>query len=217
MAGDNLNPPGEKKTSPWVKVFECPSCGAGVTIRAVGMTITAVCGSCASIIDTSNDNYKVLEKASKAGLRLQVINLGHRGKLHGTLWEVIGYMERQDGSGVYTWSEYLLFNPLKGFRWLTEFDGHWNYIITTKSKPKKSSSHLSGGSYGREYARHLDQFYYLFHRGTAKVSYVIGEFYWQVSNGERVSVEDYVAPPEVLSCEKSDSEEIWSLGEYINA
>ncbi len=26
----------------------------------------------------------------------------------------------------YSWHEYVLFNPYKGFRYLTEYDGHWN-------------------------------------------------------------------------------------------
>ncbi len=207
MAGDVLKTKVEQKPAS-VKVFNCPSCGAGVVLRAAGQSVTAVCGSCAAIIDSSNENYKVIEQASKKGRREQVIPLGQRGKLHGTLWEVIGYVERTDGTAVYAWSEYLLFNPLKGFRWLTEFDGHWNYVITTKSQPKKENI-------GRKAANYLNKDYYLFHRGIAKVVYVIGEFYWQVKQGETVQVEDYVSPPEILSSEKSDTEVIWSLGQYI--
>lgn len=209
MAGDDLKLKSEQKPAS-VKVFNCPSCGAGVVLRAAGQSVTAVCGSCAAIIDSTNENYKVIEKASKKGKRDQVINLGQRGKLHGVLWEVIGYVERTDGSGVYSWSEYLLFNPMKGFRWLTEFDGHWNYIITTKTQPSKEYI-------GRRKARYLNKDYFLFHTGTAKVTFVVGEFYWQVKQGESVEVEDYVSPPEILSCEKSDKEVVWSLGQYIDA
>lgn len=209
MAGDNLTIKTEQKPAS-VKVFNCPSCGAGVVLRAAGQSVTAVCGSCAAIIDSSNENYKVIEKASKKGKRDQVIPLGQRGKLHGAMWEVIGYVERTDGSTVYSWSEYLLFNPMRGFRWLTEFDGHWNYVITTKTQPSKENV-------GRRKASYLNKDYFLFHTGTAKVSFVIGEFYWQVKQGETVEVEDYVSPPEVLSCEKSTKEVVWSLGQYVDA
>lgn len=206
MAGDELKSTTELKPAS-VKVFNCPSCGAGVVLHAAGQSVTAVCRSCAAVIDSSNENYKVLEKASKNGKREQVIPLGQRGKFRGVVWEVIGYVERSDDSSVYTWSEYLLFNPIKGFRWLTEFDGHWNYVITTKTKPTKLDS---------KKVTHLNKSYHLFHKGSAKVIFVVGEFYWQVKQGETVHVEDYVSPPEILSSEKSENEIVWSLGEYVS-
>ncbi len=213
MAGDEIKTLTDPKPAA-VKVFNCPSCGGGIVLRAVGQSITAVCGSCGAIIDSSNENYQVIGKASKSGKRDQVIPLGQRGKLHGVLWEVIGYMERSDGTSVYTWSEYLLFNPLKGFRWLTEFDGHWNYVLITKTPPEVDSL-SSMGNYGRKAARYLNKNYFLFNKGSAKVTYVIGEFYWQVKQGETVQVEDYISPPEILSSEKNNNEVVWSLGEYI--
>jgi hypothetical protein len=59
--------------------------------------------------------------------------------------------------------------------------------------------------------------YTLFHKGKAKVRFVLGEFYWRVKAGEVVEVEDYIAPPEILSSEKSPDEIVWSIGEYIQS
>lgn len=207
MDGKSSPPPPLGKPA---KVFDCPSCGGSVSIRALGQTVSVACRSCGSVIDATNENYQVISTASK-NLKVEpLIPIGQRGKLHGVLWEVIGFMQRCDGTRTYTWSEYLLYNPGRGFRWLTEFDGHWNYVAVTKEKPKVDDSWSS-----RTFAHYMGKDYYLFHKGTAKVIYVMGEFYWKVSVGEKVSVEDYVAPPEILSCEKSKDEVTWAVGQYL--
>lgn len=199
-----------------VKVFNCPSCGGGVVLRAAGQSVTAVCGSCAAIIDTTNENYKMISRASKAMKQSPLIPLGQRGKIKGVLWEVVGYVERTDSASLYAWREYLLFNPMRGFRWLTEADGHWNYVIMTKEKPVLDSGE-GVTDYGRRIARYMGKKYYLFNRGTAIASYVIGEFYWQLTAGEKNHTEDYVCPPEILSSETNQNEIVWSIGEYIEA
>lgn len=212
MAGEKVSP----GKNPSVKVFNCPSCGGSVTLRAMGQSVSAVCGSCLAVIDASNENFRLIQKATDAKKRDPLIPLGQRGKLKGVLWETIGYMERIDDSGVYVWSEYLLFNPLKGFRWLMEFNGHWNYLLMTKEQPKLGTG-VRVEDYTRKVAKYLNNSYYLFHKGTAKVIYVEGEFYWRVERGETVQVLDYVRPPEILSCESSRGETIWSIGEYVSA
>lgn len=190
-----------------IKVFQCPDCGASITIRAAGQTVTAVCGSCGAVIDSENENLKVVQKVASRTKTTQLIPLGQRGKVRGVLWEVIGYIDRCDESQIYFWGEYLLFNPSHGFRWLTEFDGHWNYVIPLKTAPKLAITKRS--------AEHLGRHYDLFHRGHAVVYYVVGEFYWQIRVGDKVEVADYVAPPEMLSCEKDAKEITWSLADYL--
>jgi len=207
MAGEL---PSQTKNPHAAKVFSCPSCGAGVVIRAQGLTVSVVCGSCKAVIDATNENYRVISEAKEKIKVEPLIPLGTRGKLHGTLWEVIGFMRRSDGTGEYRWSEYLLFNPFKGFRWLTEFDGHWNYVIQTKEKLIFNEAEATAKT-----ATCMNKNYSLFHEGKAKVIFVVGEFYWRVKVGEEVRVRDFICPPEILSCEISKDEKIWSIGEYI--
>lgn len=201
MAGD----PQEPKKRPSPKVFNCTNCGASIPLRALGHTVTVACASCGSIIDVTNENLQVINTVEHRKRIKPLIPLGRRGKLFGDTWEVIGFMERSDGSGEYKWQEYLLFNPYKGFRWLTVADGHWNFVRTTKERPLRhgQSAWFRAGTYK------------LFHKGTGKVTYVIGEFYWRVKVDDAVAVEDYINPPYILSLERDAQEINWSAGEYL--
>lgn len=210
----------EEAKRPYVKSFSCPNCAGSVNIRAIGSSINVVCHYCSSIIDTNDENYKVVDTFTNKIKRRQVIGLGERGELFGTLWEVIGYMERVEQSGTYTWSEYLLFNPLKGFRWLTEYAGHWSFVTTVKDNPELHPpvGNLKGTTLiNPDYAWFKNRQYSLFSSGTAKVTFVIGEFYWQVRIGETVNMQEFIAPPETLTLEKNSEEINWSVGFYTNA
>jgi hypothetical protein len=54
-----------------------------------------------------------------------------------------------------------------------------------------------------------------FQTAKAKIVAVSGEFPWTPRVDERAAVEDYVAPPQILSVERSAQETTWSTGEYI--
>ena len=45
---------------------------------------------------------------------------------------------------------------------------------------------------------------------------MLGEFPWQVRSGDVATVSDYVAPPLMLSAEKTPDETTWSIGEYTD-
>lgn len=196
-----------------LKTFNCPQCGSIVEIRAQGLSLSVVCSSCRSIIDSSNETYQILQKAQKVIAYKPLIPLGRRGKLFGTLWEVIGCMERADGTDTYYWTEYLLFNPTKGFAWLTEANGHWNFMHKARILPKETNSFNLRNMLNK--VNYLGKDYQLYHRGTARVKFVMGEFYWRVQIGDETNVEDYIRPPEILSLEESGTEKTWSIGQYV--
>lgn len=124
----------EKTPKPYIKNFQCKGCGASIQIRCVGHTINVVCQRCGAVIDTTDENYKTITSIKQKEIPL-LFELGTRGKLDGKEWEVIGYMRRLDILYDFPWSEYLLFNPKYGFRWLVEANGHWNLVKMIKTKP----------------------------------------------------------------------------------
>jgi hypothetical protein len=104
----------------------------------------------------------------------------------------------------------VLFNPYKGFRYLTEYNGHWNDTSILKSLP------IVNDDVSPPTVSYLGQTYKNFQTANAATSFVLGEFPWQVRVGESAEVSDYVSPPRVISSEQTGKEITWSMGEYIS-
>src|SRR5579864_2822259 len=198
---------------PQAKALDCPGCGAAITLRSLGQAVNVICESCHSILDAKDPNLKILQTFQAAtGIDHPMIPLGKRGKIRGVDYEVIGFQRRSiNVEGVtYAWHEYLLFNPYKGYRYLSEYQGHWNDIAVCKELPTINSNVI-----GPATANYLGEDYRHFQTADANTGFVLGEFPWQVRVGEHATVTDYVKPPRVLSSEKTSDEVSWSIGEYM--
>ncbi len=185
------------------RALSCPNCGSPVTIRANGLSITAVCGSCGAVLDVANDAVRQVAEA-QARTRQPRIPIGSRGTLGGTEWEVVGYQERSSGAGSWRWEEYLLFNPYRGFRFLGQDHGHWTLYGMLR---RDVEDPLSDGGDGLRYQASDTVL--------ARTDYVLGEFYWRVRAGDTVDVREFVRPPFVLSEERAAEEVTWSRGRYL--
>ncbi|MFM8332608.1 MAG: DUF4178 domain-containing protein, partial [Candidatus Methylumidiphilus sp.] len=192
------------------QALRCSSCGAPIAVTTPGVKSVA-CGSCHAILDAADPQLKILSRFAARTTVKPAIALGREGVFEAEKFRVIGFLVRGlAGPTRYAWREYLLHNPRLGFRWLTESDGHWNWVQPLASNPTAARDKA-----GREALLFDGMLYRHFSSATAEVSYVAGEFYWQVAAGEAALVSDYIAPPQVISQEKSENEILWSLGRYL--
>jgi hypothetical protein len=194
------------------KSLSCPNCGGPVALRGFAHTLNVVCPQCLSVLDASTPEVQLLQQF-QAKERIQPkIPLGSRGKIRDTLYEVIGFQVRdvQSGEDFFSWDEYLLFNPYKGFRYLTEYQGHWNLVRVLSALPEGTPS-------GRRFAIRAQGVTYLgFDTMNASTGFVLGEFPWQVRVGDTAACADFISPPYMLSSESTDGEITWSLAEYMD-
>src|SRR4051812_19084440 len=184
-----------------------------MTLRTFANAVNVVCPGCGRVLDATDSRLKVLQEANNKLKVTPLIPLGTRGKWKGVTYEVVGFQERSITSdGVdYHWYEYLLFNPYAGYRYLTEYSGHWNDVTVCHALPVRSTVSNRKGHYlyaGRSFTQ--------FQTANARTTYILGEFPWQVRIGDPAVAEDFISPPFMLSSEKTEEETTWSLGEYVS-
>jgi len=137
--------------------------------------------------------------------------LGSKGRLEGKPVEVIGFLVKRcvvDGMA-YHWSEYLLAAEHGTYRWLTEYNGHWNVVDVLSRPPAGGIVEVENVLFGGQTFKHFST------TPAAEVVQVAGEFTWRVRRGETNRVVDYVAPPLMLSSESTDNDLNWSQGSYV--
>jgi len=186
--------------------FTCTHCGGQIEVRAGGVSLSAVCAHCGSIIDVADERLQIIQQTDTK-LRRTLLEIGARGKLFGTQWEVIGYTQKSDRTKQYFWDEYLLFNPYNGFRFLIQQDGHWNFAAVVKDVVGKKGFVEQFPFRGENFKPYL--------RDNPIVQYVKGEFYWRIKKGDQAKTEDYIAPPYMVSFEYADGDISLTLCEYL--
>lgn len=192
--------------------FNCPSCGAPVTVQ-LASTKSCTCPACHSLIDLRAGLGGELRAAQQDEPVQPLIALGSCAQLQGVAWQVVGFQHRMGQAPGedehFGWSEYLLYNQKRGFAFLVDAEDGWSLVRPTTGAPQLSSSGQS--------ATYLGQKYQLKYSYQAETSYVLGEFYWPVERGQKTSNRDFAGAKGLLSLEQSPQELTWSSGDRMSA
>jgi ribosomal protein S27AE len=203
------------------RTLACPSCGANVLLN-LAHTQTVTCGQCKSVIDVSagvgGDLAHYQQANSGASGRGPGIPLGASGRLavdgkNPIDWQVVGFQERcslPEGEDDHSefWREYLLYNRQEGFAFLSDTYSGWSVVRPITGVPEMRLAEVVWQ--GRTYWRTEEPY-------RATTTWVLGEFYWQVRQGESLEVTDYRERDGegVLASEQSDTELVWSAGRRV--
>lgn len=184
--------------------LNCPKCGGPLDLRMPDQTMRMGCPNCAALLDVNDGKLKILKTLDDRQVHA-AIPLGSVGRFDcpGRVTDheftLIGCMDRYamyQGTA-YPWREYLLHNPEIGFRWLVENDRHWSFVSPITGNPP-TRRHQKVDFDGLTYR--------LYDRGTAYVRSCLGEFYWQVNQGDAVTTSDFICPPYMVSFEMSKAD-----------
>lgn len=193
----------------------CPNCGGPLSLNAPDKAERVTCPNCNSLLDVNQGNLTYLKALNPPPDQPDfVAPIGAEGVFKdGNSYKIIGAVVRSvTVEGIkYFWHEYLLYNPMIGFRWLVHSDNHWNFVEPVNPADVEQYGDIGSGAT----AKFGGTKFKIFQDAPAVVEYVKGEFYWRVEQGETVRAIDYVSPPLMLSQEISANEINWSLGTYM--
>lgn len=193
----------------------CPNCGGPLELSVPDKTERVTCPNCDSLLDVNQGSLTFLKTlAPRPDQPDFVAPIGAEGVFPGDVkFKIIGATVRSvtfDGIKYY-WHEYLLYNPMVGFRWLVHSDNHWNFVEPINAAEVEMPPYIGKSAV----AKYNGTNFKVFQDANATVEYVKGEFYWRVEQGETVRAVDFVAAPLMLSQETSAGEMNWSVGTYM--
>ncbi len=192
----------------------CPNCAGPLSLTAPNKAERVTCPYCNSLLDVNQGKLTWLKALNPPPVPPDfVLKVGMEGTfMNDAKFKIIGAVVRSVTiEGIkYFWHEYLLYNPLIGFRWLTHSDNHWNFVEPVNPAEVESTQIYGTGST----VTYNGKTYKIYQDAPACVEFVQGEFYWRVEQGETVRAVDYIAAPLMLSQESTNNEVNWSVGVY---
>ncbi|RYY97778.1 MAG: DUF4178 domain-containing protein [Chitinophagaceae bacterium] len=190
----------------------CPRCAAQVRIRNFPYAQSGHCDQCDHHLSLSGPGNRFVVNGSNSTTPTPLIPLGSTGTLQGIDYEVLGYARKTEENRYRSqWREYVLWNRVEGYAFLSEFDGHWVYLRERIDGPVL----LQSG------ARSFDvdgEPFQLFNRYNFSVDHAQGSFPGDYFDTGMIEVSEYISPPELWSVEFDQRGDVtWFHGRHLES
>ncbi|WP_207431268.1 DUF4178 domain-containing protein [Sabulibacter ruber] len=184
----------------------CPNCRKPIQLYTYAQAKTVACAVCSRLSEVQERGLVQIQAIDKEKQE-PLIPIGTEGRIKGILYKVVGFLVYKEQNYKYRWREYVLFNPVHGYAFLSEYDGHWTFFrfisdISNGAKRNTASLHYNGSDFK------------LYNKYRSQVLYAQGEFFWEITKDNSEYIE-YVSPPYMLTLSVNKVEQTWMLGEHM--
>jgi len=179
----------------------CKKCQKPIQILDQAQTCFVGCSHCGAYYEVNRINRKGSRFIRKFSVDYScktdpVWALATRITLRETKYALIAFVvKKEENKNVY-WREYTLFNPIHGYAFLAEYNGHW---ILLKAATEHPAAECFNTRAGRKTVKAGDGNYRWYHQYKAQVVYAQGEFSYNVTRV--VQCTEYVRPPYLMTRE----------------
>jgi DNA-directed RNA polymerase subunit RPC12/RpoP len=192
--------------------LSCPDCSAHLEI--FGSESKSInCSYCFSSISLEGKPTVVAKlkgKLLKNRQKLKIpIALGSKATFDGLKFQLVGFIRTVEDTYYFTY-DYLFYNQQWGYRWLSCYDGHFTLQEKMDKPPMIDAKRMQNMRY-KQSLRQLDTSWQYYEGGDLLIDWVEGELPWVAQVGDGSTYHDFIAPPQLLSCEITNKEVEWQL------
>ncbi|WP_153796032.1 DUF4178 domain-containing protein [Foetidibacter luteolus] len=193
------------------KEFKCPVCKISIQVKTFPYAQSCSCTNCGNHFSLHNSiDFKKSGK-DKFDDNALSIPLGAKGNIQGIMYEVIGYAKKEEANEYQSqWKEYILYNKIEGYAFLSEYNGHWIYLREQGDAPVVKRLNVDEIEYRLEPFKRFNTYTY-------KTVDTAGEFPYDIFNDGKTEVWEFISPPEMWSVEINKREGVtWFYGRYVS-
>lgn len=197
--------------SPQRYEVHCKQCSHKNTITFGYSSAGWVCTKCGNY-HVNHNGLGWVSKHTFSNKPMPDILINQTAKLFDTTYTVVGFAKHKQIGKVYTWNEYILFNPEVGLRSLVESDGHWMLI-----EPISRENNIEYKQINR--VAILDGItFQMYNSYRSTVVEAAGEFAADILDDKEYKCTEWIAPPLMLIKEEfKDEEELWYMAREIKS